>query len=255
MRLMILREFSLEGKLAIVTGNGRGWGNYLAIALAEAGADIVIAAPGGKGIEETAKKVRKMGRRALAISTDIAKSSEVEEMVERAISEFGKIDILVNSPDLEFARPFLEVSDEEWDQVMNINLRSVFLCTRAVGKHMLERKTGRVINVVPGLAVRGLSNCTAYCAAKGGVLQLTKALSQEWARGNIRVNAIGHGWFSEEERSEEEQLKDPLVRYIPLRRLGRPRDLSGLVVLLASDACDYINGQVLFADGGVLAHV
>ena len=251
---MIPKEFSREGKVAVVTGNGRGWGDYLAIALAEAGADIVIAAPGGREIEETSERVRKLGRKAMAIPTDISKSSEIEGMVEKATSQFGKIDILVNSPDLEFAKPLIEVTDEEWQRVINTNLTAVFLCSRAVGKHMLERKAGRIINLVPGLAVRGLSNSTAYCAAKGGVLQLTKALSQEWARENIKVNAIGHGWFSEEEHSEEEQLKDPLVRYIPLRRFGRPDDLGGLAVFLASDACEYITGQVFFADGGVLSH-
>ncbi len=251
---MVLSEFNLEGKVAIITGNGKGWGKHLALALAEAGADIVLAASSKKAIEETAKEVRQMGRRAIAIPTDISKSSDIEKMVEMAISQFGKIDILVNSPDLEFAKPFLEVTEGEWHRVINTNLTTVFLCSQTVGKHMVAQKRGRIINVISGLAMRGLSNSAAYCAAKGGVIQLTRALAQEWARDNIRVNALGHGWLSEETISEEEQLKDPLVRYIPVRRLGRPADLGALLVFLASDACDYITGQAFFADGGVLAH-
>lgn len=246
-----MEELSLRGKVAIVAGDGRAWDRYIALALAEAGAEVVIAAPKP---EEAAQEVRRLGGRAVAIPVDVTKSSEVEKMVERTIAEFSKVDILVNSADLEFAKPLLEVTEEEWHRVVEANLTSIFLCSKAVGKHMLEQKKGRIINIASGLAVRGLPNSTAYCAAKGGVLQFTRALALEWARENIRVNAIGPGWFSKGEVSDEEGQQDPLLRYLPMRRRGHPSELGVLVVYLASDASDYVSGQIFFVDGGVLAH-
>ncbi|MFQ5987378.1 MAG: SDR family NAD(P)-dependent oxidoreductase [Dehalococcoidia bacterium] len=249
-----MEEFSLQGKVAIVTGDGRAWSKHIALALAEAGADVVLAARNQKGIEESAQEVRRLGRRAMAIPTDVTKSTEIQRMVERAIAEFAKIDILVNGAELQFAKPFLEVSEEEWKRVIETNLTSVFLCSKAVGKHMMEQKKGRIINIASGLALRGVANSAAYCASMGGILQFTKALALEWARENIRVNSIGPGWFSEEGVSEEEAKQDPLLRYIPLKRRGRPADIGSLVVYLASAASEYVTGQIFIVDGGLIAH-
>ena len=251
---MVAEEFSLQGKIAIVGGDGRAWGQHVSLALADAGADVVIAAPKKRSIEETVERARGLGRRAMAIPTDVTNAAEIQKMVEQAIAGFGKIDILVNGTDLQLARPLLEVSEREWRRVIETNLTSVFLCSQAVGKHMMEQKKGTIINIASGLALRGVANCAAYCASMGGVLQFTKALALEWAPANIRVNSIGPGWFSEDEVDTEEAQKDPLVRFIPMRRRGRPDDIGSLVVYLASDASQYVTGQTFVVDGGAIAH-
>ena len=251
---MVAEEFSLRGKVAIVAGDGRAWGQHVALALADAGADVVIAAPKKRQIEETAERARGLGQRAIAIPTDVANAAEIQQMVEQAIAGFGKIDILVNGTDLQFAKPFLDVSEREWRRVIETNLTSVFLCSQAVGKHMMEQKKGTIINIASGLALRGVANCAAYCASMGGVVQFTKALALEWAPANIKVNSIGPGWFSEDEVGTEGAQKDPLVRFIPMRRRGRPDEIGSLVVYLASDASQYVTGQTFVVDGGAIAH-
>jgi len=220
---MVAEEFSLHGKVAIIAGDGRAWAQHVSLALADAGADVVIAAPEKRWIEETAEQARGMGRRAMAIPTDVTNAAAIQKMVVQAIAEFGTIDILVNGTDLQFAKPLLEVSEREWKRVIETNLLSVFLCSQAVGRHMMEQKKGAIINIASGLGLRGVANCAAYCASMGGVLQFTKALALEWAPANIRVNGIGPGWFSDDEVGTEEAQKDPLVRFIPMRRRGSPR--------------------------------
>ena len=190
---MIPKEFSLEGKVAIVAEAGRSWLNTMASCLAEAGADIVLAGQARKQMEEAAQEVKKWGRRTMAIPTDVTSYQQIEEMVSTVISQWGKVDILVNNMDLQFAKPLLEVVEEEWQRVIATNLTAVFLCTKAVGKHMVELKRGKIVTISSVLAERGLPNSTAYCASKGGVGQFTKALALEWARQNIQVNAIGVG--------------------------------------------------------------
>lgn len=250
---MIAEKFSLQGKVAIVAGDGRVWDRHVALALADAGADVVIAAPKKGGIDETAERARGLGRRAMAIPTDVTNAAEIQKMVGQAIAEFGKVDILVNGTDLQFAKPLLEVSEKEWRQVIETNLTSVFLCSQAVGKHMMEQKKGTIINIASGLALRGVANYAAYCASVGGVVQFTKALGLEWALANIRVNSIGPGWFSEDEVGPEEAKQDPLARFTPMKRRGRPNDIGLLVVYLASDASQYVTGQTFVVDGGAIA--
>jgi NAD(P)-dependent dehydrogenase (short-subunit alcohol dehydrogenase family) len=251
---MIAEEFSLRGKVAIVTGDGRAWGQHVALALADAGADVAIATLKRNWVEETIERARGLGRKAVAIPSDVTNAVEVQKMVEQVVAGFGKIDILVNGTDLQFAKPFLEVSEKEWRRVIETNLTSVYLCSQAVGRHMVEQKKGAIINIASGLALRGVANCAAYCASMGGVLQFTKALALEWAPLNIRVNSIGPGWFSEDEVGTEEMQKDPLVRFIPMRRRGRPDEIGSLVVYLASDASQYVTGQIFVVDGGTIAH-
>ena len=247
-------QFSLKGKAAIVAGDG-GWSGAVALALAEAGADVALAGRSATGeLQDAVAKIQGMGRKAVALAADLTSAAGAQSMVEGAVAGLGRVDILVNYQDLKFAKPLLEVTDEEWQRVMKDNLTLVFQTSRAVGRRLVEQKGGKVINIVSGLAERGMANCTAYCAAMGGVLQLTRALALEWAREGIRVNAIGTGWLSDEEISFEEAQKDPLVRYIPVKQKGKPMDLGGLVVYLASDASDYMTGHILFVDGGVMAH-
>ncbi len=250
---MVSKEFSLQGKTALVTGDGRFWVKYVVAALAKAGADVAVAARSPQKLKEAAEEARRLGRKAVTIPTDTTKSSQVKKMVEQTIAEFGKIDILVNAADLQFAKPFLEMTADEWQRVMKTILTSVFFCCQAVGKYMLKQKQGRIINITSCLAERGLSNCAAYCAATGGVPALTRALALEWARGGVTVNAIGAGWFSETDRTGMEQ-EDLLLRFLPMKRYGHPSEIGSLVVYLASDAAAYYSGQTVYVDGAVMAH-
>ena len=257
---MAIEGFDLSGKAALVVGGGSGFGKVAAQALAEAGADVAVlsCATGDaeqKAVEEVAAAVRRWGRRGVAITADVTQTDQVNDAVSRTKAALGKIDILVNAPDLLFAKPLVDTTDEEWARVLAVNLTSVFLCTRAVARVMLEQGKGKVINISSALGVRGVSNCAAYGAAKGGVVQLTKALSQEWGSKSIRVNGIGPAWFEESIGGRlDEAIKGSLLRYISLRRLGQPDEIGALVVYLASDASDIVTGQTIFVDGGVLSH-
>ncbi|MDA1227640.1 MAG: SDR family oxidoreductase [Chloroflexi bacterium] len=243
----------MTGKVAIITADRRGWTPTLASALAEAGADVAIAGKENSDMAEAAKAVESLGRKALTISTDPTNSAQVESMVARVVSEMGKVDILVNNAHADFAKPFEGVTEDEWQTLMDFNVKSTYLCCQAVGKRMLAQGSGHIVNIGSALAVRGLSNSVAACAAQGAIHQLTMALALEWSRKGVRVNGIGAGWFSTEEPNEESQ-KELLVRYLPSRRKGHPRDMAGLLVYLASDACDFVTGQMIFMDGGALAH-
>lgn len=249
----IPQEWDLTGKVAIITADRRGWTPTLASALAEAGADVAIAGKDNSDMAEAAKAVESLGRKALTISTDPTNSAQVESMVARVVSEMGKVDILVNNAHADFAKPFEGVTEDEWQTLVDFNVKSTYLCCQAVGKRMLAQGSGHIVNIGSALAVRGLSNSVAACAAQGAIHQLTMALALEWSRKGVRVNGIGPGWFSTEEPNEESQ-KELLVRYLPSRRKGHPRDMAGLLVYLASDACDFVTGQMIFMDGGALAH-
>ena len=249
---MIPNGFSLEGKVAVVAGAGRDWLGALASYLAEAGADVAVAAQDAEKMAAATREVEKQGCQALAIPTDVTSYQSIEEMVAKVIARWSKIDILVNNMDLQFAKPFLEVTEEEWQRVMAANLTPVFLCTKAVGKTMVERKKGSIITLSSVLAERGLRNGAAYCASKGGVGQLTRALALEWARENIRVNAIGVGWDSNLAGGGlEEGFSE---RYISVRRFCQPEDIGALLVFLASDAASYATGQTYYVSGGVMSH-
>ena len=247
------REWDLTGKSAIVTGDRRGWTPFLAAALAEAGADVAVAGSPTSDMSDAVEAAAAHGRRALRLETDLTSGDQVTSMVEAVVSEFDGVDILVNNARVEFGKPFVDVTEAEWDAVMDFNVKSTFLCCQAVGRHMLAQGKGRIVNVGSGLAVRGLANSAVACASQGAIHQLTSALALEWARHGIRVNAIGAGWLTTDPPSEADQ-RELLTRYIPSRRKGHPTDLCGLLVYLASDACDFVTGQMVHVDGGVTAH-
>ena len=249
----IPQEWNLSGKTAVLTADRRGWSPFLAAALAEAGADVAIAGSARSDAADAAKAVERHGRRALTIAADITNAADVEAMAQQVVSEFGKVDILVNNARAEFGKPFEDVAESEWQTLMDFNVKSMYLCSQAVGKRMLAQSSGRIVNIGSGLAVRGLWNSVAACAAAGAVNQLTSALALEWSRRGIRVNAIGAGWIATEAPTEETQ-RELLVRYLPSRRKGHPTDLCALLVYLASDACDFVTGQTIYIDGGALAH-
>ncbi|MXY45398.1 MAG: SDR family oxidoreductase [Chloroflexi bacterium] len=249
----IPEEWNLIGKAAIITADRRGWTPFLAAALAEAGADVAIAGATNSDAADAARSVETQGRRALQITTDVTNADDVEAMTQRVVDEFGKVDILVNNARAEFGKPFEDVLEDEWQRLMDFNVKSMFLCSQAVGRRMLAQERGHIVNIGSGLALRGLWNSVAACAASGAVAQITSSLALEWSRRGIRVNAIGAGWITPEEPTAESQ-RELLVRYLPSRRRGHPNDLCGLLVYLASDACDFVTGQTIYIDGGALAH-
>ena len=246
-------EWDLTGKVALLTGDRRGWTPYFAAALAEAGADVALAGHAGSDVHDAARLVRAQGRESLVMEADLTRSEDVDRVVDAVAARFGRIDILVNNAHVDFGKPLVETTEAEWDAVMDFNLRSTFLLCRAVGRQMLAQGGGRIINIGSGLAERGLVNSTAACAAQGAIKQFTAALGLEWARYNVRVNGIGAGWLSTEAPTEEDN-RELLVRFIPSKRKGHPSDLCGLLVYLSSDACDFVTGQMVYVDGGATAH-
>ncbi len=246
-------EWDLTGKTALITGDKRGWTPLLASALAEAGADVAVAGSPNSDISDAAREVERHGRRLLSVEADLTSAVEVASTMASVVSEFGGVDILVNNARVEFGKPFVDVTEAEWTDLMDFNVKSMFLCCQAAGRQMLAQGAGRIVNIGSALAVRGLSNSAVACAAQGAIHQLTSALALEWARHNIRVNAIGAGWMTTGPPGDSPK-RELLTRYIPSRRKGHPSDLCGLLVYLASDACDFVTGQMLFVDGGATSH-
>ena len=252
---MFSDKFNLENKGAIVTGAGRGLGKEMAIALAEAGADVVLASRTEEELEAVAKKIQGLGRRALAIPTDVTKQVEVQRMAEKAVEELGKIDILVNNSGTLIQRKFLDYTVEDWDKLINTNFRSMFYCTQAIGKFMVEQKSGKIINMSSKNALQPRPKCVVYDSTKGAIITFTKALAREWARYNINVNAIAPGYFVTplvKSLLDRDGVDEDTVgkQFVPLGRLGRPEELGPLVVYLASSASDFMTGEVIVIDGG-----
>ena len=190
---MVSTQFQLSGKTALIAGDSAYWSKYAAAALTGAGADIAIASNNPGKNAAVAEEAGRFGKEALTITADVTDEAQVESLAAQVVEKFGRIDILVNCSNIRFARPFLEMSKAEWQKMLDLNLNSVFNCCRVVGRYMMERKAGRIINISSCLAERGLVNSTAYCASMGAVLQLTRALALEWATSGITVNAIGAG--------------------------------------------------------------
>ncbi|MDP2920076.1 MAG: SDR family oxidoreductase [Dehalococcoidia bacterium] len=247
---MTAKAFELKGKTALVTGDSKFWLKPIVTALAEAGADIAVAAGQTHKLEDAVEIAKSTGRKALAVPTDITSGAQVKKAVDRVIGEFGRIDILVNASDVNLFQPFCDIKDTEWDRVMDYNFNSAMHFCRAAGRQMVIQKKGRIINVISGLAERGHANGTAYCVSMGAVLQLTKALALEWALTGVTVNAIGTGWFTENGSAADEAI----ARYIPAKRYGKPYEIGSLVVYLASDVTDFTTGQFMYVDGGLMAH-
>lgn len=266
----MLKEFSLEGKTALITGAGRGLGKAIALAFAEAGADIAAAARTASEIEETAREVRQMGRRCIVIPTDVTQEAQVKNMVQKTLAEFGKIDILVNNAGTELIRPILPLPDlktpigfeiepkplslQEWQKLLDLNLNAVFLCCREVGQHMIERRRGKIINITSGQGVKATPYMIPYSVSKAAVNMLTRCLALEWVRYNINVNALAPGVFDTSLMKaivgEDEKVLARYLKDVPMRRIGNPREVGLLAVYLAAEASDYMTGQVVILDGG-----
>jgi NAD(P)-dependent dehydrogenase (short-subunit alcohol dehydrogenase family) len=262
---LMLKEFNLGNRVAMVTGASRGIGKGIALALAEAGANIVALARSEEGINQTGKEVQQLGRRALAIPTDVTKPEHIQNAVDSAVSEFGTIDILVNNAGTAFVNrpivalpdlPFDPVTEDEWYGLMNLNLHSMYFFARAVGRHMIEKRKGKIVNISSSFAMRGFNYNTPYCASKAAVARFTQVLALEWAKYNIHVNCIAPGMVRSDLTAplfQNEKLLQRFTSRIPLGRTGEPRDVALLAVYLASGASDWMTGQNIYLDGGETA--
>ena len=245
--------FDLSGKVAIVTGASRGLGQYFSRALAKAGADLVITSRTLSSLTEFKQEIESLGRRSLAVQMDVLSKSDIENMVQATIKEYGKIDILVNNAGLNIRSPAVDFSWEDWDTVLQTNLKGNFFCAQAVGKEMIKRKYGRIINMGSCTCVFGMEGIAPYTASRGGVLMMTRSLAAEWGKFGITINVLAPGWFKTAQNAalyeNEEWIKNVKSR-IPLDRPGQPHDLDGTVIFLASDASAYVTGQIILVDGG-----
>jgi NAD(P)-dependent dehydrogenase (short-subunit alcohol dehydrogenase family) len=250
---MILDKFDLSGKTALVTGAGTGLGRAMALAMADAGADIYGAARRMEPLEETKALVEAKGRRMEIRSTDVTVTSEVNAMVEDSIARFGRIDTLINNAGITSrgrGKTFAELDDEDWRVGIDVNLSSAFYCSRAIIDHMVESGGGRIINLASGWGMRGGRNNFMYSIAKGGVIQLTKALAMTYARDNIRCTCIAPGLIP---KGIDLNLREQRNGFQPVGRVGWPREMGPLAVFLASEASDYMSGETVLLDGGSIA--
>ena len=252
--------FSLVTRKALVLGASSDIGSAAAIALAEAGADVALGTTLKRQVEQQAisrcaDRIRQTKRMTLTQCLDSSDKSELEQLVTKTGTSLGGLDILVCAHDLPFAKPVEEITDIEWQKVIQVNLTGVFLACQAVSRPMLSARYGRIINIVSLLAERGMANGSAYCAAQAGVLNLTRALSLEWARSGITVNAIGAGWTEAAGFFHDPSMKERLTQYLPTKRLGKPHEIGHAAVYLASHSTGFMTGQTLWLEGGALSRL
>ena len=244
----------LEGKAALVTGASRGIGREIALELARQGADIAV---NYSGSEERANavvaEIKEMGRHAIAVQCDVSNSESVAKMVKETIEAFGKLDILVNNAGITKDNLLMRMKEEEWDDVININLKGVFLCTKAVTRQMMKQRSGRIINISSIVGVSGNPGQANYVAAKSGVIGLTKTSAKELASRGITVNAVAPGFITTDMTDKlQDDVKEAMLKQIPLARFGEPSDIANVVVFLASEESRYMTGQTLHVDGGMV---
>ena len=252
---MVKDLFDLEGKVAIVTGASRGLGQAMAIALAQAGANVV--GVGQSNMTSTKEEVERAGKKFLEIKADLTSTEKVNEIVEKTIENFGRIDILVNNAGTIRREDAIDYTQEDWDAILNLNLKTVFFLSQRVAKEFIKQKSGgKIINIASMLSFQGGIRVPAYTASKSGIAGITKALANEWAKSNINVNAIAPGYMATDNTKairEDDKRNLEILERIPAGRWGTPEDLTGAVVFLASKASDYVNGYTLAVDGGWLA--
>jgi NAD(P)-dependent dehydrogenase (short-subunit alcohol dehydrogenase family) len=251
---MSLDIFKLDGRVALITGGNRGLGFAMAQALAEAGANVVVTSrQEERAVESAAALAGITGQRTMGLVVDVTDAEQIETMVSDVVKEFGRIDILVNNAGINIRKPVEELDEASWDLVQHTNLKAPFLCSRAAARHMQEQRFGRIINLSSMLGMVALPERSVYCSSKGGLIQLTKVLALEWAAHNITVNALCPGPFATELNipvMRNPQANQFFLNHIPLGRWGRPEELGGAVVFLASDASSFMTGAALTIDGG-----
>jgi NAD(P)-dependent dehydrogenase (short-subunit alcohol dehydrogenase family) len=245
--------FDLSGRVALVTGASKGLGRAMAMGLAKAGAELALCARDARGLQETRVAAEALGIRAETFAMDVLRRESVGQAVDAVVASFGKIDVLVNNAGVNVRKTTLDLSEEEWDRVLDTNLKGYFLVAQAVGRHMVARRCGKVINISSIFGTVGMSNQLAYACSKGGINQMTKVMAIEWAPHNVNVNAIGPTYF---ETPLVATLRDDPERFrfinerTPMGRWGQPEELEGTVIFLASKASDFITGQTIYVDGG-----
>ena len=249
----MLETLSLDGKVVVVTGGGTGLGREMGRHLARAGADMVVAGRRTGPIEEAAEEFRSMGRRAFAVSTDVTDSTQVNALFERALSELGHVDVLVNNAGGGGGgKPLWEITDEDWRIGIDTNLTSAFYCSRAIMKHMVDRGSGRIINISSGQGLRGQRGSFMYGCAKGGMIQLTRVLAATYGSEGVTSTCIVPGMIPTRQR-DDDATPNRRLGFLPMGRPGTPEEMGPLAVFLASDASAYMNGEMLYCDGGAMA--
>jgi 3-oxoacyl-[acyl-carrier protein] reductase len=238
--------------VALVTGAAQGIGKAVALLLARNGAEIIVSDINLEKAEETAKEVQALGRKALAIKVDVAKLDDVEKMVGAILARFGQVDILVNNAGIARDKLILRMTEEDWDAVLNINLKGTFNCTKAVVRHMSKQRSGKIVNIASVVGEMGNAGQGNYAASKAGVIGFTKTIAREFAQRGINVNAIAPGYIETPMTDAlPDKAKEELKRLIPMDRLGKPEDVAEAVLFLVSEASSYITGQVLNVNGGI----
>ncbi|MGG3738661.1 3-oxoacyl-[acyl-carrier-protein] reductase [Aeribacillus pallidus] len=244
----------LEGKIALVTGASRGIGREIALEFARQGANVVVNYAGSEQKAlEVVEEIKQLGREAFAFQCNVADAEQVQQMVKETIERFGRLDILVNNAGITRDNLLMRMKEEDWDDVLNINLKGVFLCTKAVTRQMMKQRSGRIINISSIVGVSGNAGQANYVAAKAGVIGLTKTSAKELAPRGITVNAIAPGFITTDMTNQlSEEVSQEMLKQIPLGRFGEPSDIAKVAVFLASDAANYMTGQTLHVDGGMV---
>ena len=246
--------FDLTGQVALVTGASRGLGQHFGRALARAGADLVITSRTRDSLRPFATEIESLGRKTACVELDVRTHASIQQAVSEAIGAFGKLDILVNNAGCNVRKPALDITWDDWNLVLDTNLRGLFFTAQAAARHMIERGYGRIINIGSVTSVFGYAGLAPYGASRGGVRQLTMSLADDWGKHGVTVNCLAPGWFQTEQNKvlyEDKEWVDYLIDRIPVKRPGAPHDLDGAVVFLASEASRYVTGQTLLVDGGI----
>ena len=245
--------FELNDKVALVTGSARGLGQAIALKLAEAGADIALCDLNAEWLEETAAKVKALGRRAECYGVNVAEGESVAAGVKAIQNDFGKIDILVNNAGITKDGLIMRMSEDDWDAVLNVNLKGTFLCTKAVMRGMMKQRSGTIVNIASVIGLMGNAGQANYAASKGGVISFSKTVAKELASRNVRCNAVAPGFIRTAMTDAlEEDVQNKMKELIPLSRFGEPEDVANVVLFLAGDASAYVTGQVLSTCGGMV---